>query len=113
MNVAEQLHKYLLDMNITIGTPILGQYQGLKIIDTIKNSHQFTINEASESNILLLVKGIVRHGPNIKFIELILPKSLEVAQIERFDTVIVRYLKDFVIGTDKYQERWDVLIEKM
>lgn len=51
-------------------------------------------------------------GKEIRFNYLILPKHTIAAQQHRYNNVIGRYLKDYLVGTDSEIDRWDVLINK-
>lgn len=55
----------------------------------------------------------IKELKHVKFYSLVIPRNGVVkAELEEFDKVISRYIKDYIPQDDEIYERWDVLVQK-
>lgn len=77
------------------------------IAGCIENGVSFT---EAYADFLEKIKNV---GNVIKFYSLVIPrKGVIEVKLEEFETVISRYIKDYLPQTDDVAERWDIYVQK-
>lgn len=82
-----------------------GKYIGGKKL-SYNNEFNLTFTEAYSK---VLEEIISCFGPEIKFYALFIPKNMEAKLIE-YETITIRYLKDYIPQHDEIVERWDMMV---